>query len=202
MSTRWVKGAVATVAVAVVALWFASPYWTVHQMREAAREGQAERFNAYVDYPKLRENLTGQVMQAFGGSAEAPKEGAGEERSASGFGRALGRAMAAGAVSALVRPEVVMRAMQEGQLLPKKRPAEPTSDRGDGSAGQRGEASPDPHQVTWWTERKGLNTVIFYARRGDEPDHKKMGLVLEQRGFASWQLVDIRLPQRQAEQGL
>ncbi|MBB3193782.1 hypothetical protein FHS28_001147 [Roseateles terrae] len=175
----------------------------MHQMREAAREGQADRFNAYVDYPKLRENLTGQIMVAFGGSAEVPAHGAGDERSGGGFGRALGQAMAAGAVSALVRPEVVMRAMQEGQLLPKKRPAEPTSDRGEGAEGQQGRASADPHrQVEWWTERKGLNTVIFYARRGDEPDHKKMGLVLEQRGFASWQLIDIRLPQRQPETGL
>ncbi len=200
MRTRWIQGTVVAVIVAVGGVWFASPYWTVHQMREAAREGQGDRFNAYVDYPKLRENLTAQIMGAFGASADGGKDEAGEERSVRGFGRALGRTMAAGAVSVLVRPEVVMRAMQEGQLLPKKRTAEPTTDRSEPSEEQQGKTRADPQsQVEWWTERQGLNTVVFYARRSDEPDQNKIGLVLEQRAFASWRLVDIRLPQRQVQ---
>lgn len=198
MSTRGIKAAVVAVLAAVGGLWFAAPYWTVHQMREAAKAGDADRFNAYVDYPRLRENMTTQLAGPAVGT-EDTSEGAGREskNSMGGIGRMLGRALATGAVQALVRPEVVMRAMQYGQLMPKKREEDPSAPDGSAPApsGQDGaSASHRQDDVQWWTERSGLDKVTFYARRSDQPASRKLGLVLERRGWVSWQLTDIRIP--------
>lgn len=199
MNTRGIQAAIVAVLAAVAGVWFAGPYWTVHQMREAARAGDADRFNAYVDYPALRENITTQFAGPAVVTSDTTGEPGSEQKSSiGGIGRMLGRALATGAVQALVRPEVVMRAMQYGQLMPKREDDPALS---DGSAppppGHEGASASNRHdEVEWWTERSGLNQVIFYARRSDQPASRKLGLVLERRGWASWQLTDIRIPSR------
>ncbi len=200
MSTRGLKVAVVATLVVLAGLWFAAPYWTVHQMREAARDGDADRFNTYVDYPTLRENMTAQLTGSMGGNAD-PAGDSGSESSNAAFaiGRMLGKALATGAVQALVRPEVIMRAMQYGQWMPKKR-ADSTGDApgsGTPSPTQEGDSPSSPEdKLEWWTERSGLDKVTFYAHRRDDPPTRKLGLVLERRGWASWQLTDIRIPSR------
>lgn len=199
MSTRGIKAAVVAVLAAVGGLWFAAPYWTVHQMREAARAGDADRFNAYVDYPRLRENMTTQLAGPAVGTEDATADASREPQSSvGGIGRMVGRALATGAVQALVRPEVVMRAMQYGQLMPKKREGDPGASEGSGGSAPSGQdgtgASQREHEIQWWTEWSGLNKVTFYARRSDQPASRKLGLVLERRGWVSWSLTDIRIP--------
>lgn len=198
MSTKGIKAAVVAVMAALAGLWFAAPYWTLHQMREAAKAGDADRFNAYVDYPRLRENITTQLSGPAVDTADTTADSGREpKRSLGGIGRMLGRALATGAVQALVRPEVVMRALQYGELMPKKRDDDPAASDGSSSPSSGQGGADDSHRhndVEWWTERSGLDQVIFYARRSDQPASRKLGLVLERRGLVSWQLTDIRIP--------
>jgi hypothetical protein len=57
------RGAVAAVVAvllgmtALAAYWYWSPLLTMRTMRAAAEEKDADRFNQYVDYARLRESL-------------------------------------------------------------------------------------------------------------------------------------------------
>ncbi|WAC70870.1 DUF2939 domain-containing protein [Roseateles sp. SL47] len=198
--SKWIQAAVVAVVVVVGGGWFASPYLAVHQMREAAKAGDTDRFNAHVDYPRLRDNLKAQLTASFKqGDEDSSQPGNDFKKAAGAFGRMLGTAMAEGAVEALVRPEVVMRLLQQGQWMPKKRAAdrEPSAGTGpDAPPGQQPETTPKDEQVDWWTERPSLTTVIFHARRIDKPQDRQVALVFEQRGWVSWQLTDIQLPRQ------
>jgi hypothetical protein len=77
----------------------------------------------------------------------------------------------------------VMRAMQEGKLVPKK--DEPAS----------APSATDPgDKVKWTSERKGVDKYIAYAGRTGDGDDKRVAMVLERTGFANWKLTEVRLP--------
>ena len=88
-------------------------------MQSAAQEKDADTFTERVDYPKLRESLKGQ-LSAVMGEQMAKTQDAGNPFAA--LGSMLGLALVDRFVDAMVRPETVMRAMQEGQMAPKAKP--------------------------------------------------------------------------------
>jgi len=49
------------ILVLIGAWYIASPLWTLHELREAARAGDAKAFASYVDFPVLRENVKTQL---------------------------------------------------------------------------------------------------------------------------------------------
>lgn len=52
--------------------WYAaSPYYTVHSMQQAALQGDAERFTAYVDFPELRASLKTEIRARLAAEAAA-----------------------------------------------------------------------------------------------------------------------------------
>jgi hypothetical protein len=174
---------------AVGAYWYWSPLVAIHQMREAAKAGDADAFNDHVDYPKLRESMKGQL------SAMVTKKLATEPQSHNEFAKAgaalgamLGLTLVDKLVDAFVRPETVMQAMQQGKMMPKRQPDAPAS-------------SPTPttsdEKVTWQSERKGVDKYIAYVMKPGQPEDQRIGLVMERSGFANWKLTEIRLPAAQ-----
>jgi type II secretion system protein G len=111
------KASVVVVAIAVAAYWYWSPLLAVHQLRTAAREGDADSFNDRVDYPRLRESLKGQfsalMAEQLGGATNGGSDAA---RAGSALGAMLGMTLVDRMVDAMVRPEFVMKAMQEGRF--------------------------------------------------------------------------------------
>jgi hypothetical protein len=101
------------------------------------------------------------------------------------LGAMLGMAMVDKMVDVFVRPETVMLAMQEGKVMPNKEEApQPTT-----------QTSAEPtEKVVWQSERKGVDKYIVYASEPGEGEEKRVGLVLERSGFATWKLTEIRLP--------
>lgn len=176
MTTKKIGAVIAAVGIAIGAYWYASPYLAMKSMQAAAEAKDADAFNDYVDYPRLRESIKGQLAAMV-----TEKLGA-SDNGAQSFGAALGMAMLGPMVDAFVRPEVVMKAMQEGKMQPK------AGAGGDGSS----QANLEP--VKWDIQRKGVNKVIAYG--GSEAvASKKPGFVFERVGFASWRLTEVRLPQ-------
>ena len=45
--------------------WYYSPHPPMQSMQQAAEDGDADRFNEFVDYPALRESLKGQMTAAI-----------------------------------------------------------------------------------------------------------------------------------------
>lgn len=170
------------VSVAVVALaalggyWYFSPYISLSSMRSAAVAKDADAFNDHVDYPKLRESLKGQMAAIVG-----EKMGYSSQSGAESFGAALGMALLGPMVDAFVRPEMVMRSMQDGKFQPRLGGDQSKSDSTSGK------------EVKWDIERKGMSKVIAYGQDAESRDARP-GFVFERYGFADWKLTEVRLP--------
>ena len=199
MTSRARKTAVVVAIAAIAAYWYWSPYLTVWQLQSAAQSRDADAFNRHVDYPQLRESLKGQFSSMFADKLGQP--GNDLANAGSVVGSLIGMAVVSPFVDAMVRPETMMRAMQDGHLSPKNAP-----DASAGAkAGAKAEAGVEPapqaapvrNAATWVYRRHGVNQVIAYAndvRQPDQPDEDKLALVLVRSGFANWKLADVRLP--------
>lgn len=101
---RWIGVVAAIFAVAAVAWYFGSPYYTLSQIKAAAQSNDPDRLSAHIDYPALREDLKSEFMAHM--MAEARKD----ESGFGALGMALGSAMVGPMVDAMVSPAGV-RAM-------------------------------------------------------------------------------------------
>lgn len=177
------KSAIAAIALAVAgvgAYWHYSPYLAIKQMRTAAEQKDAESFNAHVDYPKVRESLKGQLAAMM---AEKLGSEGGASGGFEGLGAALGLALINPMIDAMVRPEMVMRSMQEGTLKPLPSAA--------GNSTGTAEPAKEPK---WEFDRVGANKLIAYAVNPDSKDGTQVGVVFERSGFADWKLTEMRFP--------
>ncbi len=162
------------------AYWYWSPFLAIRQMQSAAKAGDADTFNDFVDYPKLRESLKGQLSAVL---AEKMGDAKKSDNPFAAFGSALGLLVVDKMVDAMVRPELVMKGLQNGKFGPKAQQADGDSGAGAKEAGQR-----------WDYDRRGLDKLVAYARDDTGADNKRVGLVFERNGFANWKLTEIRLP--------
>lgn len=180
---RFLPAAVAVLALLLGAYWYASPYLALRTLQAAAKARDADRLNAQVDYPRLRESLKGQfsakLAREMGGDAGS-QDALGQLGAA--LGTTLGSALGGRLIDALVQPEMVMRALTEAELRPRMGHGKPD----EGSA-----ATP---AVTWTSERVNLNTLVVYGHRQADAPEDRLALVFERSGFADWKLTEIRLP--------
>lgn len=181
MKKTILSGTVVAAVLAIAAFWYWSPYLTLQQMRDAAKAGDANALSEHVDYPLVRESLKTQFATVLA-------ERTGTQPNGAGIVGMLGRAVMERVVDSMVRPETVMRIVQQGAAAPLPFPvAQPQPAPEAGSA--------TPENARWTTEREGLNTFIVYAARpGAIPPAKGIGLVLQRSGFADWKLTALRLP--------
>lgn len=168
-------GALIAIALATGAYWYYSPYLAMKSMADAAKVKDADKFNEGVDYPRLRENLKGQI------SAQVAMTVGKEASSPFGaIGAMLGMAMVNQIVDAFVRPEVVMEMMKDGKVNTEKS-ATPKNSSGI-------------QDVKWVIERKGADRVIATPQNAQEPSAKEsLGFVFERTGFATWKLTELRM---------
>ena len=161
----------------VGAYWYLSPYVALQSMAAAAKAKDADKFNANVDYPRLRDSLKGQL------SAQVAKTvGAQSANPFSALGAMLGMAMVNQMVDAFVRPERVMQMMKDGQI--KADPPAAAS-----SASPSGEDEPK-----WVLERQGFDRVIAIPQKGAVPVMAdQLRFVFERSGFANWRLTDMQI---------
>lgn len=180
---RFLPAAVAVLALLLGAYWYASPYLALRTLQAAAKARDADRLNAHVDYPRLRESLKGQfsakLAREMGGDAGS-HDALGQLGAA--LGTTLGMALGDRLIDALVQPEMVMRALTEAELRPRMGHDKP------------GEGSPAEPAVTWTSERVNRNTLVVYGHRQADAPEDRLGLVFERSGFADWKLTEIRLP--------
>jgi hypothetical protein len=181
MASKALKAAAVAVVVGVAAYWYWSPLMAIHTMRSAAERKDADAFNDHVDYPKLRESFKGQLSALMAEKmSESSKSGSDMERAGAALGSMLGMAMVDRLVDAMVRPELVMRAMQEAKVNPLPKPAAASSSQ--------------KADVKWTLDRKGVDKLVAYGLDPAQQDDKRVGFVFERTGFANWKLTEIRLP--------
>ena len=189
MNIRIGKSALAAILVALLAVaayWYWSPFLAIREMQSAAKANDADAFNSHVDYPRLRESVKGQFSALM---AEQMGKSTDSKNPFEALGTILGLAMVDKFVDAMVRPEVVMRGMRNGQFSLKPTPSEAgTTSVPDSSS------SAKPEKPRWSYVRKGADKLIAYAEGSAEQDDKKLGVVLERNGFANWKITELRMP--------
>ena len=179
MASNKLSSVLVVAIIGVASFWYFSPYLSIHQMREAARSGDAATFNAHVDYPKLRENIKTQFTSMLGDSAAASADGA--KNPVAAFGSMLGAVMVDRMIDGMLRPEFVMKAMKDGKW------GKPSSEK----AGEQDENK----EPNWTSERQGLNKFIVHLHGNDAAaSSSKTAFVFERVGFAHWSLTEIALP--------
>lgn len=191
MASKTIKAAAVIAIVAIAGYWYWSPFLAVRQLQAAAQKRDADAFNERVDYPKLRESLKGQFSAMMAEQMAVTRD---SSNPFAALGTMLGLAVANQFVDAMVRPETVMRAMQDGQLSPKtKQPSgAPSSEKPEAAKAESQEDKPK-----WSYERKNVDKLIAYAtdsKKPDVPNQQKFGMVFERNGFANWKLTEFRLP--------
>lgn len=196
MTSKAIKAAAVATVLAIAGYWYWSPFLAVRQLQSAAQMKDADAFNERVDYPRLRESLKGQFAAIMGERLVKPED-AGNGFAA--LGAMLGLAMVNQFVDAMVRPEAVMRAMQDGQLAPKANPPSdsPAPAPSAGKPDSPVKAEPQEDKPKWAYERKGVDKLIAYAsdpKKPEVPNQEKLGLVFQRSGFADWKLTEFRLP--------
>lgn len=185
MNVKVIGSVLAAAAISLGAYWYLSPYAAMHSMRSAAEARDADAFNQYVDYARLRESLKGQFAAALAG--EAGKAAGSSQSGGAALGAMLGMAFMDKMIDAMVRPEVVMGLMNNAKLNGQQQAA----------GGPKDSSTSD---VKWTFERKGMSRLIAYGAKEDETTSaassapEKVGFVFEREGFASWRLTEVRLP--------
>jgi hypothetical protein len=159
-----VSAAAMALAVSAVVWHFAAPHWTIKQMRAAAEAGDAAAFEAYVDFPALRDSLAAEagiavaastVTRADGGAGRLGREGSPFDR----------------AIVGVLSPDG-LRGLFAGAAEPRRGASPPVRDEAVGFAIDRG----------------GFST--FRVTSGDLPG--AMALVFRRDGYA-WRLAAVDL---------
>jgi hypothetical protein len=187
LTIKLVVAGLALAAGGLAPYWHMSPVLAIRSMRAASVAADADMFNNYVDYPKLRESLKGRLIANMAKLME-PKGGTSE--GANGFaalGAVLGLAMINSVVDAMVRPEVVMQAMKDGKLG-KGKVFEAPPPGPEAPATKASEPGPLPE---WVTERKGMDKYVVHLREAGKPEDL-VSLVFERSGIATWKLTELR----------
>ena len=172
MRWKWLGGVVAVaVVLAAGGWWFASPWWTLKAMREAASAHDEKALSAHVDYPALRASVKREIAKQMAGS------GGGE---AGGTLATVVAAIAGPIVDAAITPQGV-QAMFEVKDGTKAAGAAPATAEGvlprlptanDRPAIERDGI--DQFRLRW--QEQGTGTMVF----------RRYGL--------GWKLVGIDLP--------
>ncbi|CAB3779102.1 DUF2939 domain-containing protein [Pararobbsia alpina] len=123
---------IAIVVVVAGATSYASPYWTLREMRGAIADKDADAFSSHVDFAALRESIRGQVMIAMHARLDTPEI---KGNPLAGLGMLLGMALMNQVIDTIVSPAGVMTLMAEGTSKPLDLLPGRTSSSGHGSTG-------------------------------------------------------------------
>lgn len=167
--------------IATTTYWILAPYRVFAEIQEAAQAGDASRFNIHVDYPRVRASLKEQLARKMGQDSAADPLAA--------LGASIGMALANPVVDAMVTPEIIMRAVQDGRLtLQIQRPAP--------APGPTGGRMASPEKPNWRYERRDMNHLVAHLSprvAAGAPAGHQLRLELERIGLMDWKLVDVQL---------
>lgn len=172
--------ALGLIMAAAAGWWFASPWWALRQMRDAAAAKDVTRLSAYVDYPALRADLKGDVARQLLGT----------------------RSVAAGSVERLVAATIagpLIDAMVTPQGVAAMFAADTTEAERDGAAD-------DPRRRAQLPRAPTQNAEVELDRNGfDEfsvrPSDSSGGTLLFRRAGLGWRLAGVDLAPARVEGG-
>jgi len=169
----------AAVATSLAFSSYASPYWTLHQMKAAIEVKDADRLSEHIDFPALRESFKGQMMTMMNKRMASPEMA---NNPFSGIGQMMAVALINPLIDAAVSPAGVLAMMESGKV----RPATPGTPKADPAA------SGEPvtqEKLDYSVDYQGWNKVAI-SRPGQDAGR----FILKRTGLWSWQLSALELP--------
>lgn len=182
-----VFAALTAVVLALAVLLFASPYIALHSIKKALDAQDATRLSQYVDFPVLRENLKGKLMESMAAKLPPSQD---PDNPFGGIGKMIGGVVIGAAVDGLVSPASVMMVMQSGQVAPKT-PSSTRPSQEPPSESQTQPAPSTPEQVAsrnFSVDYQGFNLVRVYRKSDPDTD-----FYFRRDGLMGWKLIDMNL---------
>ena len=156
-----------------------SPYVAFARLKSAAQNGDEQAMSALVDFPAVRESVTGEVS----GAVEHSLSFGGRARALGGLGGAIAGALSSRVVNTLVTPHGIAALVKGGRSA---RDAARDDDAGT-SDEPKHESS-----VKLSEGYEGPNTFVVHL--GDKASGKeRVALVMTRQGIASWRMTGVRL---------
>jgi len=166
---------VAAVAALLALSSYASPYWTLHQMKTAIAEKDADGLSEHIDFPALRESFKGQMMTMMNKHIESAEMA---NNPIAAMGQMMGAALVNQVVDAAVSPAGVMAMMEAGKVKPGARPAPQAN----------GDAAKETTDYS--VDYRGWSKVAISTSQQDAGK-----FILKRTGLWSWQLSALELPE-------
>lgn len=182
-----------TLGLVLILFYFASPYWTLYQLKRAVDRNDGVFVADRVDFPQLRESFKGAVM------ANLAKEAAkGEEDDIGALGAAFGAMMVGPMVDALITPEGLIQMMQGRAMdaMPDEDPGtlETPSQAGGIEAQEGGESEGGMDVSNMGYETLNRFSVTIAGGMGGLAGEKGLfTLLFSRRGLAGWKLTGVRI---------
>ena len=173
MRKRWVVAASAVLASFVLA-YLASPYLAVRHFVLAARDGDADRLAASVDFPAVRASVKPQLAAAV--AARVERDPGMRENPLAGLGLMLVPTILDRMVDSVVTPNRIATLVRLGRT---------------GSSGEPGGTLP---RVAYDYGYAGIDHFRLTVRRNDSRE-QSIALTFERRRWFAWKLVRIDIPQ-------
>lgn len=181
MSKNKLIASVGVLIVAGIASSYASPYLTMHQMRTAMLDQDADAFSSHVDFPAVRESVRAQFMMMIQNKlANSPEM---KDSAFSAVGMMLGMGIVNQMIDTMVTPAGVMTMMAQAgpkTAAPATTPAALESDN----------AKP-AQKVDYSISYKDWSTVSASAKKGAADP---VVFVFKRDGLWSWKLSGVNLP--------
>lgn len=168
---KMIAAMVALLVAAAVAWYFASPAYTLSQMRSAAEANDPDKLSAYIDYPALKDDMKAELMAQMMTEAEKDSSGYG------GLGLAIGSALIGPMIDGMISP-TGMRSMFIAKRNRENSPQSQQPQREGALTLQ------DDPVIT----RRGLSEFAVTSKK--EPN----GAMIFKRHGLSWKLSGVDLP--------
>ncbi|RPF83411.1 MAG: DUF2939 domain-containing protein [Synechococcus sp. TMED20] len=184
--------------------WYASPYLAVNSIREAIQQKDGSRFNQYVDYPQLREDLKAYVVTSLTQAATEESLDDAEEGLAA-LGTALVIPIANTLIDSYLTSEVVKGLIEasEGDLpRAQKTSANPFSVpdlQAEIAKGKQQFEKQIDQMANVEMAYVGMNQFLVSGRL--EPG-VKIGFEMARQGLGDWKIAGLILPDYQQLQAL
>jgi len=185
------------IVVAAVVTSYASPYWTMREMRTAIVAKDADAFSSHVDFPALRENVRAQLLTKM--KEHMPAETGGVS-GLEALGMAIGMGVANQVIDTMVTPDGVMTMMGSGNTDFKQADDEPSASASDApvqdpapAASQPSDeqANNDSSKMRYAVGYKNWSTVTVSASNAKS---ETLQFIFKRDGFWSWKLSAIQFP--------
>lgn len=152
--------------------YLGSPFFTLHQMRQAAERKDAAALSAHIDFPALRASAKHAVDEQVARKLAAKPH----RKQGTIWGAVLLGTLARNAIDDLVTPDGVAKLL--------------AADKEESGTPPAGPRKRPPPELAF--DYEGLDVFLVHVQQAGLPGHG-ITLVMRRNGFVEWVLVGVRL---------